>query len=127
MPKNKYVTRSRISEHQFRQLVKYFAYDLEARKIASLTGLSRPTVNKYLKAIRERIAEHCEAESPFKGEIEVDESYFGPRRQRGVRGRGASKKIPVFGILKRNGRSLRDDLTAYELDTIKNHETGKEL
>tara|TARA_B100000809_G_C14845305_1_gene426288 strand:- start:199 stop:672 length:474 start_codon:yes stop_codon:yes gene_type:complete len=31
-----------------------------------------------------------------------------------------------MAILKRNGRSLRDDLTAYELDTIKNHETGND-
>lgn len=40
-------------------------------------------------------------ESKFSGVVEVDESYFGPRRIRGKRGRGASNKIPVFGILKR--------------------------
>jgi transposase len=40
-------------------------------------------------------------ESPFKnGEIELDESYFGARRVRGIRGRGARGKIPVFGMLK---------------------------
>ncbi|APC96507.1 putative transposase [Francisella frigiditurris] len=39
----------------------------------------------------------------FAGEIEVDESYFGGARK-GKRGRGASGKIPVFGLLKRNGR-----------------------
>ena len=33
-------------------------------------------------------------------EIEVDESYFGGRRK-GKRGRGATGKIPVFGILKK--------------------------
>tara|TARA_Y100000310_G_C20116123_1_gene549344 strand:- start:158 stop:493 length:336 start_codon:yes stop_codon:yes gene_type:complete len=31
-----------------------------------------------------------------------------------------------MAILKRNGRSLREDLTAYELDTIKNHATGND-
>ncbi|CAD7853958.1 MAG: hypothetical protein, partial [Olavius algarvensis Gamma 1 endosymbiont] len=30
----------------------------------------------------------CEDSSPFSGEIEVDESYFGARRVRGKRGRG---------------------------------------
>ncbi len=35
--------------------------------------------------------------------VELDESYFGARRIRGKRGRGASGKTIVFGILKRNG------------------------
>jgi transposase len=38
----------------------------------------------------------------FQGEIEIDESYFGPRNK-GRRGRGTAK-IPVFGILKRHGK-----------------------
>jgi len=38
------------------------------------------------------------------GSVEIDESYFGARRIRGKRGRGASDKIPVLGILKRNGK-----------------------
>ena len=33
----------------------------------------------------------------------VDESYFGGRHK-GKRGRGSENKIPVFGILKRNGK-----------------------
>lgn len=32
----------------------------------------------------------------------MDESYFGGRRK-GKRGRGAAGKVPVFGILERNG------------------------
>lgn len=44
-----------------------------------------------------------EARLAFGGEIEVDESYFGGRRK-GNRGRGASGKIPVFGLLKRGGK-----------------------
>jgi len=39
----------------------------------------------------------------FDGEVEVDESYFGGRRK-GNRGRGALGKVPVFGLLKRNGK-----------------------
>lgn len=34
----------------------------------------------------------------------MDESYFGARRVRGKRGRGARGKTIVFGIYKRNGR-----------------------
>ena len=102
--KNKYVNRSKISEFKIRQLVKHFALDLDAQRISVLCKLNRNTVNKYLTMIRTRISEFCEQGSPFKGEIEVDESYFGARRQRGKRGRGAYGKTPVFGILQRGGK-----------------------
>lgn len=72
--------RARISTKKFRQILKLFALDIEATKIARLTDLNRNTINKYLRLIRERIAEECELESPFSGEIEVDESFFGARR-----------------------------------------------
>ncbi len=49
------------------------------------------------------IAEQQEKQSPFTGEVEVDESYFGGRRK-GKRGRGAAGKVPVFGLLKRGGK-----------------------
>lgn len=102
--KNKYINRAKIPEVKFRQLINLFVHDLDAQKIASLTNLNRNTVNRYLILIRKRIAEHCETQSPFTGEIEVDESYFGSKRIKGKRGRGAYKKTPVFGILKRGGK-----------------------
>ena len=40
---------------------------------------------------------------PISGEIEVDESYFGGVRK-GKRGRGTAGKVPVFGLLKPDGR-----------------------
>ena len=101
--KNKYANRSKISEKKFRQIVRLFCLDLDALQIASVTGLNRNTINRYLKAIRERIADHCQQQSPFSGEVEVDESYFGAHRVKGRRGRGAFGKTIVFGIFKRNG------------------------
>ena len=101
--KNKYMIRSRISEKKFREILKYFALDLEAKKIAEICKISRPCVNRILREIRILIAKECEKISKMSGEIEVDESYFGARRVRGKRGRGAGKKTPVFGMLKRNG------------------------
>ncbi len=51
------------------------------------------------------MAAACEKESPFnKGEIEMDESYFGARRIRGKKGRGAYNKTLIFGLKKRKGR-----------------------
>ena len=101
--KNKYANRSKISEKKFRQIVRLFCLDLDALQIASVTGLNRNTVNRYLKAIRQRIAAYCQEQSPFSGEVEVDESYFGAHRIKGRRGRGAFGKTIVFGIFKRNG------------------------
>ena len=102
--KNKYANRSRISEAKVRQIVKLFAVDLNALQIAEIAGVNRNTANRYLAAFRERIARFCEAESPVQGEVEVDESYFGARRVKGVRGRGAKGKTIVFGLFKCDGR-----------------------
>ena len=103
--KNKYFIRSRISEKKFRQIIRYFVVDLTANQISSLSGISRPTINKILKHIRIRISEFCEKESVFeKGEVEMDESYFGARRIRGLRGRGAYGKMIVFGLKQRKGK-----------------------
>ena len=103
-PKNKYVTNSHLSERKFRELLRLFCADVTALSAASLTGLNRNTVNRYYGLLRVRIAEICEADSPFDGEVEADESYFGARRVRGVRGRGARGKTIVFGLLKRGGK-----------------------
>lgn len=54
--------------------------------------------------IRKQIAEYCEQLSPFCGEIEVDESYFGAKRVKVKRGRGAYNKTPVFSLLQRGGK-----------------------
>ena len=74
--KNKYANRSKILEAKIRELIRLFALNLDAPQIAVLTGLNRNTVNRFLKDLRERIAQYCE-ESPLSGEIEVDESFFG--------------------------------------------------
>jgi transposase-like protein len=38
------------------------------------------------------------------GVFELDESYFGAKRVRGKRGRGAAGKTPEFGLRKRGGK-----------------------
>jgi len=101
---NRYYKRSKIRERKFRQIVRYLALDLTASDAAQLTKLSRRSVTAIFLKIRERIAEECQRASPFSScEVEVDESYFGARRVRGKRGRGATGKTIVFGIFKRNG------------------------
>jgi len=103
---NKYYKRSRISEKKFREIIRYFSADLSAEKISYFTGISRVSVNKILMKLRERIVVELENDhnNPFTGDVEIDESYFGPTRVRGKRGRGAGRKTIVFGLLKRGGK-----------------------
>jgi len=77
--------------------------DLTATDTAELTDLSVRSVNDIYLNIRQRIAEHCEDQSPFRGQVEIDESYFGPKRIRGKRGRCAGGQT---GIYSRLGRTL---------------------
>lgn len=102
--RNKYIKHSPITEHRFRLVLKYFCEDFDATQTSKLTNISRKTINNIFTKLRERICLLSKQESPFSGEIEVDESYFGAKRIRGKRGRGAKGKIPVVGILKRNGK-----------------------
>jgi len=101
--KNKYLYRSHISERKFRQILKLFCKDYTAFLVSDATGVSRITVNHIYAKFRERILELVDPR-PLNYEVEVDESYFGARRVRGKRGRGAKGKVPVVGLLKRQGK-----------------------
>lgn len=101
--KNKYINRSHISEKSFRSILQCFAKDFDSYSTAEISGVSRRSIQKYFEKLRNLIVEWMSDEKPFSGEVEVDESYFGPRRIRGKRGRGAGQKVLVLGILKRGG------------------------
>ena len=106
--KNKYYNRSRLSEAKFREVIKYFSVDLSATQIAQLTNLNLNTINKILTFVRiiifELSVKNQLQSAPLVGQIEVDESYFGARRVKGKRGRGARGKTIVFGLLKRGDK-----------------------
>jgi transposase-like protein len=104
--KNKYAKRSKISEAKFRQLIKLFAHDLDARTIASLNNLNRNTVNRYLIFIRQRIAEFCEKQQLMQGEIEVEveKPCFGVRGTNAKRDRGSGKQMTMLAICNRDGK-----------------------
>src|SRR5215472_3372543 len=84
--KNRYVSHAHLSAHQFRQLLRLFALDLEATTVADLTGLNRNTVNRYFLALRQRIARACEQETPLRGgrillRPSARQGEAGPRRR----------------------------------------------
>lgn len=105
---NKYISRSRISEYQFRRLIRMFTIDMEATKITALTGLNRNTVNRILKLLCTRLAKLCEQENTCrKGIFELDECYLGARKVRGKRTKG---KTILFGIYERAFRQIIDNV-----------------
>ncbi len=102
--KNKYQFRSRISERLFRDILRLFCSDICALTAAELAGVNKNTTHQLYGRFRARVVQlTLDQSKPFTGEVEIDESYFGARRVRGKRGRGASGKIPVVGLLKRGG------------------------
>ncbi len=97
--------KSRLNKKVQDRLVEHFVAGTTARCAAALVGVNVKTAAYYYQRLREIIAAQTEQESHevFDGEIEVDESYFEGHRK-GNRGRGASGKVPVFGLLKRGGK-----------------------
>lgn len=103
---NKYYKSSKLSETKFRLLLKCYSVDETATKTSLLCSVHVNTVERVFTLLRERVATLSleETSIALNGEFEVDESYFGAKRVRGKRGRGAAGKTPVFGLLKRGGK-----------------------
>lgn len=95
---------AKISQYRQRKILRCFCEDLSASQTASLLKLNRKTADLYFALFRDALLRHSIEQAQFSGDVEIDESYFGARRVRGKRGRGAAGKTPVFGILKRNGK-----------------------
>src|SRR6266446_5065912 len=102
---NRYICDARISERKFKELLKMFCADITALTASKLVAVNRKTSQRVYEVLRRRVVELATQEArPFTGEVEIDESYFGARRVRGKRGRGAGGKTPVIGLLKRGGK-----------------------
>jgi len=63
-------------------------------------------------------------EKLLKGELELDESYFGGKRK-GKRGRGAGNKAIVFGILERKGKVFTVMVNNVDAETLMSHIKNK--
>lgn len=100
--------RAKISKYKLKKIIKLFSLDIQADKTTILVGVNRNTTNLWYMRFREVIyLNRTHERKKLTGEIELDESYFGPSRLKGrsyprKRGRGTHKQ-PVFGIFERNG------------------------
>lgn len=99
---NRWIGQSRLSSRQWLRLIKLFELEVSTRRIAQQLKIAYNTSYKAVLALRLAILANSSI-SGLKGEVELDESYFGGHRK-GNRGRGAAGKVPVFGILERGGK-----------------------
>ena len=101
--KNELFSLLRISYSQWLSIIKLFELSVSCRKAATEIKVSYKTAMKAYDILRKSIFKKLtKNDSELKGELELDESYFGGKRK-GNRGRGAKNKTIVFGILERNG------------------------
>ena len=110
---------SRLSESQHKKLIDFFIVGSTARTAAELVGVNKNTATDFYLKLRQIIVFGLQQEAPFfDGPVEVDESYFGGKRK-GKRGRGAAGKVPVFGLLKRNGKIYAQVVQDTKTTTLK--------
>jgi transposase len=109
--------------------LRIFELSVSARKASVEMDMSYKTTLKAFDLLRRAIAEELSKfDEIMKGEIELDESYFGGKRK-GKRGRGATGKTIVFGILERGGKvsvEIVKNVTAKTLmnESVKNVRRG---
>lgn len=109
--------KSRLSWYKQSRLIELFVAGTTARTAAALVDVNKTTASYYFQRLRQLIHDHGEHLELLEGEVEVDESYFGGHRK-GKRGRGAAGKIPVFGLLKRNGKVFTIIIPDAKADTL---------
>jgi transposase len=116
----KLIKNSKLTNRIIGNLIEFFVLEVTAIKAAKRLGINRHSAEAVYQHIRKNLLEECEREAIFRGEVEVDESYFGGI-QKGHLGRAVVTKVPVFGILKRNGTvytQVVEDVTRYTLEKI---------
>jgi len=117
-----------LSTYKVKKIISCFCLDLTATQTSLLLGINRNTINKYFNRFRQLIYKHQMLKmKKFVGEVEIDKSYFGPRRIKGKstrRGRGTHKQ-PVFGIYERNGRVYTEIIPDCERKTLRAIITGR--
>ena len=97
-----YTRKSRLSPRRQNRLLKHFVAGTTARAVAEIIGVQPNTAIRFYMRLRFLISSQLPSYE-LNGEVEADESYFGGIRK-GKRGRGASGKVAVFGLIKRGGK-----------------------
>jgi transposase len=107
----------RLKEKTQDRLAEFFVGGVTARRAADLARVNRKTAAYFFHRLRRIITRQLEDGLLVDGLVEMDESYFGGVRK-GKRGRGATGKVRVFGILKRGGKVTTVMIPDVRKDTL---------
>lgn len=113
--------RRRISRQKYTILFYSFVTDITASSAAKIASINRKTADRYYALFREAVLTAAQKERisiSLHNGVEIDESYFGPKRVKGKRGRGAGRKIIVFGLLKRQGKVYTNIIKKAEKEAV---------
>ena len=75
---------------------------ISAKQLERELGVTYKTAWRIFNQVRKLMAENV---NPLSGHVEVDETYIGGKRH-GKRGRGASGKTVVMGLVERKGSAI---------------------
>jgi len=111
--KNRYLKGAHISERKVKELLKLFCEDLTATQIANITGISRITVNAYLKLLRTQIAQFSDEHNPilvnYRSSYYLD-FYNGTRHDE----EGIISKKPLYGIYRVDDKIHTEEISGLE-------------
>lgn len=110
-----------LNRNKFSLIVKCFVQDIPSLTASKLIRINRKTTDRYDRLFRQLLIKQAVIERNnigLKNGIEIDESYFEPRRVRGKRGRGAGNKIVVLGLRKRGGKVFTSIIPNAEKKTV---------
>ena len=101
-------------------------YQLQpAYRLSQDLGVDIKVVTRVYQRMREALYHLTELEAgKLKGEIELDEAYFGGKRK-GKRGRAAAGKSVVFGLLERDGRVYTKVVESVSAEELMQHIQAK--
>lgn len=99
--------RQRISRQKYTILFSSDVADISALTASKIADVNRKTADSYFNLFHQVIFKKALQERQYwnlKNGIELDESYFGAKRIRRKRRRGARGKISIVGLLKIGGK-----------------------
>lgn len=97
--KNKYLKGAHLSEKKVREILRLYCEDFTATQIAAATGVSRISINAYLKLFRHRIAAWTEEARPETIAIKTNNLA----EPNGIDQPNNRERGLLFGLTKNNG------------------------
>ena len=107
--RNKLIKGAHLSERKCREILQLFCEDLTATQIANISGVSRVTVNNYLKLIRIHIAKFCEEHNPSN--LEKGYFFYLPLMNKNKSSSESSEPVDLrvyYGFYKMGGKIFVD-------------------